>query len=121
MLLLAPRFSKYLHGAAGLFPNVVEKMPYWYLCNTDGTTSPATWEELADDADKFYEEVCLLAYPTSISTSYQPTHPFRPLHYLHLLVGSVSTAAPCALCAAESARQDLGNVVSLSIDVSQGA
>lgn len=57
MLLHAPRFSKYLHGAAGLFLDTVEKMPYWYLHNTDGTFSPATWEEMADNKDEHYEEV----------------------------------------------------------------
>ena len=93
MLLLAPRFSKYLHGAAGLFPNVVEKMPYWYLCNTDGTMSPATWEELADDADRFYEEVRLSASPTLISTSFQPSRPSESPHHSPLFVGAVSTAA----------------------------
>lgn len=61
MLLHAPRFSKFLHGAAALFPNQVEKMPYWWLHNSDGTMSPATWEEMADDSDKYYDEVILLS------------------------------------------------------------
>lgn len=62
MLLHAPRFSKYLHGAAGLFPDTVEKMPYWFLHNTDGTMSPASWEEMADESDEFYNKVqaCLV-------------------------------------------------------------
>ena len=98
MLLLAPRFSKYLHGAAGLFPNVVEKMPYWYLCNTDGTMSPATWEEMADETDKLFEEVHLLANPTLISVSYQSNKQFaclpRPSQPLPLFMGTVSAAAP---------------------------
>ena len=57
MLLQAPRFSKYLHGVAALFPERVSKMPYWFLHNTDGSMTSATWEEMSDDKDTYYEEV----------------------------------------------------------------
>ena len=57
MLLHAPRFSKYLHGVASIYPNEVEKMPYWFLHNQDGTMSHATWEEMADTSDELYTKV----------------------------------------------------------------
>lgn len=56
MLLQAPRFSKYLHGVAAIFPERVSKMPYWFLHNTDGSMTSATWEEMSDDRDTFYEK-----------------------------------------------------------------
>lgn len=49
ILLPAPKFSKYLHGTAALFPDRVPRMPYWFLHDADGSMSPATWEEMADD------------------------------------------------------------------------
>ena len=52
MLVYAPKFSKYMHGCASLYPDAVESMPYWFLRNDDGTMSTATWDEMAETSDK---------------------------------------------------------------------
>ena len=65
MLLNAPRFSKYLHGAAMLYAEGVSKTPYWFVQTMDGSMVPASWEEMSDDRDEFYEEVSLTAEPAS--------------------------------------------------------
>ena len=62
MLIHTPRFSKYLHGAAGLYPDVIERLPYWFLHNSDGTFSPATWDEMAAEEETGAEKVQLIQY-----------------------------------------------------------
>ena len=57
MLVAAPRFSKYLHGTAALFTDTVEKMPFWFLGNEDGSISPATWAEMAAQPEAEHEKV----------------------------------------------------------------
>ena len=56
MLIHAPRFSKYLHGAAGLYPEQVARLPYWFLQNEDGTMSPATWDDMAAEEETNFDK-----------------------------------------------------------------
>ena len=49
MLAYVPRFSKYIHACACLHVDAVSELPYWFLPNGDGSLSPASWEEMADN------------------------------------------------------------------------
>ena len=55
LLLRVPKFSKYLHGVASLYPNRIEAIPYWFLpADKDGyVMTPASWEEMADPKDPY--------------------------------------------------------------------
>ena len=53
LMLRVPKFSKYLHGVASLYPNRIESIPYWFLpADKEGyVMTPASWEEMADPKD----------------------------------------------------------------------
>ena len=55
LLLRVPKFSKYLHGVASLYPTSIEAFPYWFLpADKDGyLMTPASWEEMADPDDPY--------------------------------------------------------------------
>lgn len=55
LLLRVPKFSKYLHGVASLYPNRIEAIPYWFLpADKEGyVMTPASWEEMADPKDAY--------------------------------------------------------------------
>jgi SPX domain protein involved in polyphosphate accumulation len=55
LLVEAPRFSKFLHGMALLYPNEVRTSPTWFLEDPDapGTFTPASIEEMGDQTDVF--------------------------------------------------------------------
>ncbi len=55
LLLRVPKFSKYLHGVASLYPNRIEAIPYWFLpADKEGyVMTPASWEEMADPKDPY--------------------------------------------------------------------
>lgn len=50
-----PKFSKYLHGVASLYPTRIEAFPYWFLpADKDGyIMTPASWDEMADPQDPY--------------------------------------------------------------------
>jgi SPX domain protein involved in polyphosphate accumulation len=49
ILVAAPKFSKYIHGAASLFPDVVPAYPHWFVADdTTGAMRAITVDELAD-------------------------------------------------------------------------
>lgn len=50
-----PKFSKYLHGVASLYPTRIEAFPYWFLpADKDGyVMTPASWDEMADPQDPY--------------------------------------------------------------------
>jgi SPX domain protein involved in polyphosphate accumulation len=50
-----PRFSKFLHGMALLYPNEVRNSPSWFLEDPDapGTFTPASIEEMGDQTDVY--------------------------------------------------------------------
>ena len=53
LLLEVPMFSKFLHGAAVLYPDRCREVPYWFLPDEGATLPPATYEEMADTADVY--------------------------------------------------------------------
>lgn len=55
LLLRVPKFSKYLHGVASLYPTKIEAFPYWFLpADKDGyRMTPASWDEMADPQDPY--------------------------------------------------------------------
>ena len=50
MLLVVPKFSKFLHGTAALYQQTTENVPYWFLPDPRDKEllTPATWDEMAD-------------------------------------------------------------------------
>lgn len=50
MLLMVPKFSKFLHGTAVLYQQITENVPYWFLPDPrdNELLTPATWDEMAD-------------------------------------------------------------------------
>jgi hypothetical protein len=50
MLLMVPKFSKFLHGTAALYQHITENVPYWFLPDPRDKEllTPATWDEMAD-------------------------------------------------------------------------
>ena len=50
-------FSKFLHGAAVLYPGRCREVPYWFLPAEGGTLSPATFEEMSDTADVYLKVI----------------------------------------------------------------
>ncbi|KAK9808768.1 hypothetical protein WJX72_003237 [[Myrmecia] bisecta] len=50
LLLHVPKFSKFLHGTATLFPDQLTTFPYWFIPDGRGSVSPANWEEMAQPA-----------------------------------------------------------------------
>ena len=50
-----PKFSKYLHGVASLYPTRIEAFPFWFLpADKEGyIMTPASWDEMADPQDPY--------------------------------------------------------------------
>jgi hypothetical protein len=49
ILVAAPKFSKYIHGAASLFPETVPAYPHWFVADdTTGAMRAITVDELAE-------------------------------------------------------------------------
>ena len=48
LIVEVPKFSKFLHGMALLFPAQVHNTPYWFLPDGHGSMSPATIQEMID-------------------------------------------------------------------------
>ena len=69
LLLRVPKFSKYLHGVASLYPNQIEAIPYWFLpADKEGyVMTPASWEEMADPKDPYLKVI--LPQFCSVSTA----------------------------------------------------
>jgi len=58
MLIAVPKFSKFQHGMALLYPTKLRNSPWWFLPNADGKKgmSPATFEEMADTGDPYLQQ-----------------------------------------------------------------
>ncbi|KAL0024932.1 hypothetical protein WJX77_004294 [Trebouxia sp. C0004] len=67
LLLRVPKFSKYLHGVASLYPNRIEAIPYWFLpADKEGyVLTPASWEEMADPKDPYLKDAAAWLFPTT--------------------------------------------------------
>ena len=65
ILLVVPKFSKFLHGTASLYQDLTENVPYWFLPATDGsdTMTPATWDEMADQEDIYLKNAADWLFP----------------------------------------------------------
>lgn len=53
LLVEVPKFSKFLHGSALLYPDKLKNTPFWFVPDNHGCMSPATIEELGDLGDKY--------------------------------------------------------------------
>ena len=67
-----PKFSKYLHGVASLYPTRIDAFPYWFLpADKDGyVMTPASWDEMADPQDPYLKvsyKLMLLSINMSIN------------------------------------------------------
>ncbi|KAA6419088.1 MAG: vacuolar transporter chaperone 4 [Trebouxia sp. A1-2] len=67
LLLRVPKFSKYLHGVASLYPNRIEAIPYWFLpADKEGyVMTPASWEEMADPTDPYLKDAAAWLFPST--------------------------------------------------------
>ncbi|KAL0043917.1 hypothetical protein WJX82_004729 [Trebouxia sp. C0006] len=67
LLLRVPKFSKYLHGVASLYPNRIEAIPYWFLpADKEGyVMTPASWEEMADPKDPYLKDAAAWLFPST--------------------------------------------------------
>lgn len=65
MLLVVPKFSKFLHGTASLYQDYTENVPYWFLPDPENKDhlTPATWEEMADKEDAFAKHAADWLFP----------------------------------------------------------
>ena len=65
MLLVVPKFSKFLHGTAMLYQDVTENVPYWFLPDPvdEGRMTPATWDEMADKECVFARDAADWLFP----------------------------------------------------------
>ena len=65
MLLVVPKFSKFLHGSACLYQDYTENVPYWFLPDPENKDhlTPATWEEMADKEDAFAKHAADWLFP----------------------------------------------------------
>lgn len=65
MLLVVPKFSKFLHGSACLYQGSTENVPYWFLPDPENKDhlTPATWEEMADKEDAFAKHAADWLFP----------------------------------------------------------
>ena len=65
MLLVVPKFSKFLHGSACLYQEYTENVPYWFLPDPENKDhlTPATWEEMADKEDAFAKHAADWLFP----------------------------------------------------------
>lgn len=74
-----PKFSKYLHGVASLYPDCIEAFPYWFLpADKEGyVMTPASWEEMADPTDPYLKVAVMsnLSFPASNMHSVHPSSP----------------------------------------------
>ena len=65
ILLVVPKFSKFLHGIASLYQEHTENVPYWFLPDPEDKDllTPATWEEMADKEDVFEKHAADWLFP----------------------------------------------------------
>ena len=66
ILLVIPKFSKFLHGTASLYQDYVDNVPYWFLPNLEnpkGHLTPATWEEMEDNEDVYAKDAADWLFP----------------------------------------------------------
>jgi SPX domain protein involved in polyphosphate accumulation/uncharacterized membrane protein YidH (DUF202 family) len=65
ILLVIPKFSKFLHGTAMLYQQTTENVPYWFLPDPtdEERLTPATWEEMADKECIFAKDAANWLFP----------------------------------------------------------
>eukprot|EP00204_Picochlorum_oklahomense_P001787 CAMPEP_0118803424 /NCGR_PEP_ID=MMETSP1161-20130426/17101_1 /TAXON_ID=249345 /ORGANISM="Picochlorum oklahomensis, Strain CCMP2329" /LENGTH=873 /DNA_ID=CAMNT_0006731935 /DNA_START=205 /DNA_END=2826 /DNA_ORIENTATION=+ len=65
MLLIVPKFSKFLHGTASLYQEYAENVPYWFLPDPEDKTrlTTANWDEMADKEDVFAKHAADWLFP----------------------------------------------------------
>eukprot|EP00890_Picochlorum_soloecismus_P002733 jgi/Picsp_1/3460/NSC_06298-R1_vacuolar transporter chaperone 4 len=66
ILLVIPKFSKFLHGTASLYQEHVDNVPYWFLPNLEnpkGHLTPATWAEMEDNEDVYAKDAADWLFP----------------------------------------------------------
>jgi uncharacterized membrane protein YidH (DUF202 family) len=65
MLLVVPKFSKFLHGTAVLYQQTTENVPYWFLPDPrdEELLTPATWDEMADKECIFSKDAADWLFP----------------------------------------------------------
>ena len=70
LIIECPKFSKFLHGMALLYPKKLKNTPFWFLPDSEGNMTPATISELADETDKFEEVSKKPCIQLSVRNSY---------------------------------------------------
>jgi SPX domain protein involved in polyphosphate accumulation/uncharacterized membrane protein YidH (DUF202 family) len=78
MLLMVPKFSKFLHGTAVLYQRVTENVPYWFLPDPmdKELLTPATWDEMADTECIYAKDAADWLFPSQFEL---PAHQERHL------------------------------------------